>query len=366
MEDQRPAAPRPPEHTPTAPALMPASGDDGAIAGTIGDQPEDFQVDEQALYEASGGGEHLWLHVRKRLLNTEDVAKRIAQCAGVAKRDIGYAGMKDRFAVTSQFFSVASKSDPATWDLGEGVELIGHTRHNNKLRTGHLASNRFQIRLVNIDAPETLQARAQRLREEGVLNGYDAQRFGRGGRNLDKAIAWAEGRIRRAQHWETKLWTSVLQAEAFNRVLATRATQGLLHVLDGDVLRLAGSRSVFTSDDPALDQTRLTAGDVRLTGPIFGPKAPSAQRAALAVEQAAIDALQLSPEALQLVAKNGAGARRDLITHVPDLALVDEGEGVWTCSFTLPSGAYATNVVRHLLRTPWSVDGDVRGAASDA
>lgn len=350
--------------TPTAPALMPVEG--GPLLGAIGDQPEDFQVDEVPLYETSGEGEHVWLHVRKRQLNTEDVSKRIARAAGVSNRDVGYAGMKDRFAVTTQYFSVATKADPSEWDLGDGVEILAHTRHGNKLRTGHLSANRFRIRLVGVTDVDALIARAQALQTNGVLNGYDAQRFGRGGKNLQKATAWAEGIIRRAQPWETKMWSSVLQSEVFNRVLQLRADTQALRVLEGDILRLDGSRSIFTSVDPVVDQDRLERADVHLTGPMFGPKSPLAQGAAGSIESAAVASLGLSEAAMALVGKHGSGARRDLVIPLPDLSVEAQGDGSVVATFTLPSGAYATNVIRHLLRTPWSVDGDTRGAASDA
>lgn len=352
-----------PDVTPTAPALTPHAWP--PLAGSIGPEPRDFRVDEIPLYAPSGEGEHLYLHIQKECLNSEDVARAIAKAAGVSGRDVGYAGMKDRHAVTTQWFSVVSKDDPTTWTLPEGATLLAHARHGNKLRTGHLEANTFHIRLIDVDDGDALMERAQILQREGVLNGFDAQRFGRGGRNLSKAIHWAEGHMRRTQPFERKLFASVIQSEVFNRVLKARADADQLHVLSGDVMRLDGSRSVFPADDVPATQQRLIEGDVHLTGPMFGPKAPKPLHEAAAIEDACLAALQLSDDAIQRLGSNGAGTRRDLVVYLPDLTVTREDAHTYVCRFTLKSGSYATNVIRHLLRQPWSVSGDTRGAASE-
>lgn len=362
-ESDRPPRVDMPDVDPTAPALTPHAWP--ALAGGIGESPMDFRVDEVPLYATSGEGEHLYLHIQKECLNSEDVARAIAKCAGVSGRDVGYAGMKDRHAVTTQWFSVVSKADPEAWTLPEGATLLAHARHGNKLRTGHLEANIFQIRLVGVDDGDALIERANILRAEGVLNGFDAQRFGRGGRNLSKAIHWAEGHMRRTQPFERKLFTSVIQSEVFNRVLQARAERDQFHVLLGDVMRLDGSRSVFPAEDVAATQQRLVEGDVHLTGPIFGPRAPQPAEVAATLENACIAAIGLSDEAIKRLGQNGAGTRRDLRVYLPDLAVEREDDGTYLCRFTLKSGSYATNVIRHLLRQPWSVSGDTRGAASE-
>lgn len=339
---------------PQAPALLPA--DWAPLAGQIGPEPEDFVVDEIPLYEPSGEGEHLYLHLQKRLLNSEDLVKRVAQASGVPAKDVGYAGMKDRHAVTTQWMSLATKADPSDWDFGEGVTLLGQGRHGNKLRTGHLSGNRFAIRLVELSNVEALVERAESLRQTGVLNGFDAQRFGREGRNLERALAWVRGENRRVSPFQRKLFASVLQSQVFNLVLEERSQRDLLTVQVGDVLRLDGNRSVFTSEDAHVDEARRVAGDVHITGPMFGPKAAAAQGEPLAIENAAIARLGLDAQALEQLARNGQGTRRDFFTAVPDISVDVEDAQTAVVRFTLVSGAYATNVIRHLLRQPWSED----------
>lgn len=342
MTDQHAAAP-----VPEPPPLLPSSWE--PLNGHIGPSPEDFRVDEIPLYDMSGEGEHLFLRLEKRELNTRALTKEVSAHSGVSERDVGYAGMKDRHAVTSQWLSVASTADPSTWNWSEKVRLLEHARHGNKLRTGHLKGNRFQIRLVGLEDSSLLIPRAESLRATGVFNGFDSQRFGLGGQNLAHALEWARTR-RRTSRFKSKLYASVLQSHVFNKVLAARSALDLLHVLEGDVLRLDGSQSVFVSEDSVVDETRRAEGDLHLTGPIFGPKARAPEHRALAIEQEAIDSLGLDESALAYVARNGKGTRRDLFLSVDDLEIQIEDAHTAIAAFNLDSGAYATNIIRHLLQ----------------
>lgn len=337
---------------PEPPPLLPS--DWAELDGQIGPAPEDFRVDEIPLYAASEDGEHVFLHVEKRGLNTRDVVKEISRLSGVPARDIGYAGMKDRHAVTTQWLSVATPDDPRTWTWGPGMRLLDARRHQNKLRTGHLHGNRFRIRLHNLTDASLLAPRVDALRQSGVLNGFDAQRFGYAGQNLARALDWLRkgGRLSR---FKKKLYTSVIQSHVFNQVLRQRSEAGLLHVIDGDVLRLDGSQSVFVSEDPSHDEQRRQEGDVHLTGPMFGPRSRQPAGRALDIECSAIEALALREKDFKTLGKNGRGTRRDLLIYVPDLSLDIEGPHQAVLSFSLPSGAYATNVVRHVLRRRWDV-----------
>lgn len=346
MTDSHATAP-----VPEPPPLLPASW--GPLKGHIGPRPEDFRVDEIPLYEMSGEGEHLFLRLEKRELNTRAIVKEVSLHSGMSARDVGYAGMKDRHAVTTQWLSVASTDDPTTWDWSDRVRLIEHARHGNKLRTGHLEGNRFQIRLVGLEDASLLIPRAESLRSTGVFNGFDAQRFGLGGQNLAHALEWARTR-RRTSRFKNKLYASVLQSHVFNKILATRSEHDLLHVLEGDVLRLDGSQSVFVSQDSAVDEARRLAGDVHLTAPMFGPKARAPEHRALEIERAAIDDLNLDEDAMAYVARNGKGTRRDLFLMVNDLEVTIETPHAAVVAFNLDSGAYATNIIRHLLRRGWS------------
>ena len=161
------------ETAPHEPPLMFA--DAAPIDAQIGASPEDFVVDEIPLYPHSGAGEHLYARIEKRGFTTPAMVRAVTRAAGVDERDVGYAGLKDKHAVTRQWLSLPSKArPPSEWKLPEGVSVVEHTRHSNKLRTGHLLGNRFRITLVTQDLTALEQAMplAELLRAHGLFNYY--------------------------------------------------------------------------------------------------------------------------------------------------------------------------------------------------
>ncbi|HEY3235093.1 MAG TPA: tRNA pseudouridine(13) synthase TruD, partial [Polyangiaceae bacterium] len=209
------------------------SADLPTVGGRPGAEPEDFVVDEIPLYPASGKGEHWFVRVRKRLRTTPDMIEAVARAAGVSARDVGYAGMKDKQAVTTQWISVpAGCHRVEAWALPLGIEVLETARHDNKLRTGHLLANHFRIRLVGVQDEPLPRARAilHRLTERGLPNYFGAQRFGRDGSNLSLAVEWLlnGGQNKRGKRgrFYAKLYPSVIQAEVFNRYLSARLERG--------------------------------------------------------------------------------------------------------------------------------------------
>lgn len=347
---------------PVAYADLPPTG------GKVGSTPEDFRVDEVPAYAASGKGEHQYLHVQKRLLTTPELLKRVARAVGVQERDIGFAGMKDKHAVTTQWLSVQSKTALTTeLDLGPEAKVLEVSRHDNKLRTGHLLGNRFTITLagVHAEALQRAQAIAERLRQDGMPNYFGVQRFGHGGRNVPDALAWLARGGRSRNRFEQKLFPSVVQSELFNRYLTARLALGARTLLAGEVVRLEGAGAMFRVDDVAKEQPRLDARDLHLTGPMLGPKMRPAAADALALEQRLTAELGLDEAALGALGKNAPGARRDLFAPL-DLTLeaaTDRGEPALRLSFTLPAGGYATEVLRQLTHEPFlSGSGHVKPA----
>jgi tRNA pseudouridine13 synthase len=196
------------------------------VGGAIGPTEEDFVVDELPLYALSGEGEHLYVRVQKRGMTTRDAVRALADAAGVRADEVGTAGMKDKHAVTTQWVSLPGRRAraPESWTLPDSLVLLETTRHGNKLRTGHLAGNRFRIRITG--AGDGALARAtvilDHIRAHGLPNYFGAQRFGHGGDGLETALEWlrgeaGEGPRRRVPPFERKLFTSVVQAEIFNR-----------------------------------------------------------------------------------------------------------------------------------------------------
>lgn len=326
----------------------------GAPGGRIGPEPEDFMVDEVPLYAASGEGAHLYVRVEKRLWTTARLVKALSQVSGIKDRDIGYAGLKDRNAVTTQWFSFPDVSIDAAkaWTLPEGVRVLEYSRHNNKLRTGHLAGNRFRITLVDAEHsdPAVLDALVAAIVREGLPNYYGRQRFGQGGDSLQQALDWVKGKTKVRDRFLLKLLPSVIQAEHFNRYLKARTELGLDKLLSGEVVRLNGSSKMFLVTDVAAEQPRLTARDIHLTGPLSGPKMKAAEGEALSLEQETLATLGLSPQDFERLGDRAPGARRDLLLLVESLRYTIEAPGRIVLEFSLPAGSYATQVLGEFTR----------------
>ncbi len=206
----------------------------------------DFRVEEILGYDADGHGEHAWLWVEKTGANTDWVARELARFADVPPVAVGFAGMKDRHAVTTQTFSVqlAGKPDPDWSTLAlDGVRVLASTRHTRKLKRGSLRGNRFA--LVLRDARGDRSATEQRLAQiaaRGVPNYFGDQRFGRRGDNVAQARAMFGGR--RVERNRRSMLLSAARSQIFNELLAARVEQGNWDAaLDGEIWALAGSRS---------------------------------------------------------------------------------------------------------------------------
>jgi tRNA pseudouridine13 synthase len=328
------------------------------IGGRIGPNPEDFQVDEIPLYAASGEGQHHYVRVRKRCLTSDRVSTEIARAAGVSAHEIGSAGMKDKHAVTTQWFSVPATApvEPDKWQLPEGIELLEVSRHDNKLRTGHLLGNRFRIRLVDVDT-DGLEAKTRRLcsalTQSRLQNYFGAQRFGFAGQNLERALSWARAGARGGKRFEKKLYPSVLQSEVFNRYVELRAAAGFEQLLSGEIVRLDNSGAHFVVEDVEKETPRYEQGDLWLTGPMFGPKARAAADVALELELRAQAQVGIDEDVRRAIGKLGPGTRRDLFVPLDDLEAIFEETGSVVLSFGLPSGSYATEVMRQFTREPF-------------
>ncbi len=336
-----------------------------AIGGHIGPDPEDFVVDEEPLYAASGQGDHWYVRLRKRVATTPELRSAVAAAAGVPERDLGHAGMKDKQAVTTQWLSVPvpRARPPESWQLPEPFTLLEVSRHNNKLRIGHLAGNRFKIRLVGLEptALERIGPLAERISRDGLGNYFGSQRFGIGQRNLEGALfALKRGRLGPRSGNRGKFLASVIQSEIFNRYAVARLELGQRTLLDGDVVRLEGSSAVFTVEDVEREQPRLAQGDIHLTGPMVGPKMKESAGRPRELELAAALSVGLDGELMRELGRSAPGTRRDLLLWPKEIRHEAGADGSLTVEFSLPAGAYATLVIRALTRQ------DPRSGAEDA
>jgi len=336
------AGPGPAGEPPGAPATRPR----------VRERPEDFTVEEVPAYEPSGEGGHTFVWVEKRGLGTEEVARFLAREAGVPPRDVGYAGRKDRWAVTRQWLSVPGLEPAAALRLRrEGLEVLEARRHPHKLRTGHLRGNRFELVVRGVTDELAARARAglQRAAESGFPNRFGAQRFGRDGRNAEAGRALLTGERRARDRREARFLVSALQASVFNEALRRREL-ALDCVELGDVAVVHASGGLFEVEDPAREAPRARAFEISATGPVFGsrvrePSGPPAAREAAALAACGVPPPERwrPPRGLRL-----RGARRPLRARA-DAARLEREADALHLAFRLPAGAYATVLLEELL-----------------
>ena len=325
--------------------------------------PEDFVVDEIPAYSPSGKGEHLFVTVRKTSWTTLDAVRRLANALEVDPRGAGFAGMKDKHAVTSQTLSfplpIARNADEAIARAADlkGIEILGVARHENKLKPGHLVGNRFRIALRGLDAEglAEVRARLEDIKRTGVPNAFGPQRFGRDGENPERALAFVKGETRGPRDKrEQRLLFSALQSLWFNRVLERREAEGTWStVLPGDLAKKHDTGGLFLVPAEGPDRSdaeeRAIAGGISATGPMFGAKMRWPEGAPREIEQGVLDAALGNPERLEGLRHLGEGTRRALRIMVRELTVemletTQSGHSLAVC-FVLPKGGYATTVL---------------------
>ena len=318
--------------------------------------PEDFVVDEIPAYEASGTGGHTFVHLEKRVRTTEELARALARAAEVRAADVGYAGRKDRHAVTTQWFSVPGL-DPAralALELPD-ARVLAARPHEHKLRTGHLRGNRFRITLHAV-TPEDARAAGARLEgfaTRGLPNHFGRQRFGREGDNAAQGLAILRGELRLRDRRKARFLVSALQSAVFNEALRLRPLP-LDEVELGDVAVVEGSGGLFVVEDLARESERAARFEISATGPLFGarsgkrdpaPTGRPSEREARALAGFGLDpaALPTPPRGLRL-----PGGRRPVRIRAADAAW-EFRDGDLVLVFTLPPGSYATVLLSELV-----------------
>jgi tRNA pseudouridine13 synthase len=338
------------------------TADIAPIEGTLKSTPEDFVVEEVPAYPPSGVGEHLFLWIEKRELNTQDAVARLAQALGARPDGAGYAGLKDKRAVTRQWVSFHHVATPRAEELSlDGVRVLEVSRHVNKLRTGHLRGNRFTVRLTEVPPAHDALAAAglARLVELGLPNYYGSQRFGIEGRNLTSAWSWIVEHGRPPNKpFLRKLFVSTLQSALFNAWLAERIEAGsYARALLGDILRKEDSGGLFDCKEPELDSARIEAWEISATGPMFGARMRSAEAEAHERETELLARYGVTAEHFARVERAGEGTRRPLRVKVSDASQQRDGDDL-VLSFTLPRGSYATVLLSELTKSQSLTLGD--------
>lgn len=345
------------------------AGDNGPQArAKFKSQAADFVVRETLSFEPEGEGTHAYLYIEKTNTNTEWLARQIARFVGVEAREIGYAGLKDRNAVTSQWFSVNLEIiDLPDWNdfQLEGVKILINTLHRKKLKRGAIKHNDFEIILRDVQGAtqDELKQRVKQIQLSGVPNYFAQQRFGHDYGNLSRAARWFAGVHKIKKRADKSMALSAARSMIFNQMLSQRIqTVGWNELVDGDMMMLNGTHSVFTAAeiDEEIRQ-RFEQADIHPTSALWGRGRLTSDKQLLQLEQAVADSLHNWCDALE---KQGLKQERRAARLFPEnLSLTfaenpdtfldktqDKPLENVTLSFALPVGTYATAVLRELVK----------------
>jgi tRNA pseudouridine13 synthase len=360
-----------PETIVSTPLLPYLTWDLPGIGGVIKQSPEDFVVEEISAYQPSGEGDHLFLWVEKRDVSAEQLTRHIATVLNISNRDIGVAGLKDRIAITRQYVSVPAQCEQSIGNIeSDSIQILSSAKHQNKLRTGHLKGNCFSI-LVRCDATnregealaepirslDPVQQIAEQITTRGFPNYYGQQRFGHDGQTLALGFDLLRGNKTprdlpgSRRRYLLRFSLSAVQSFLFNQALAERLTDGLLHqVLPGDVMQVSESGGIFVVEDAIREQQRFDDQEIAITGPMFGIKMKKPQGDVLKREFDLLSKNQLTLDQYREFKKLMPGTRRPYLMIPEEFQADPEPEGI-RFRFTLPSGVYATTLLREFMKS---------------
>ncbi|MDR2639475.1 MAG: tRNA pseudouridine(13) synthase TruD, partial [Helicobacteraceae bacterium] len=332
---------------------------------------KDFVVEEIRLYEPSGAGDHLFVKIRKKGVSTWEAAQAFSERIGIKARDIGYAGMKDKNAMSVQTFSFPAKFEAELERFTHSaIKILEIGRHNNKLKIGHLKGNRFFIRLKKVGAIEAkkIDSAIKTIAENGSPNFFGFQRFGRDGDNYKQARAFLDGEAKIRGRKMQNFLVSALQSERFNAWLTRRlelsgaiaafgaakiakeyglndeaikalsSQRQFFKLLKGDIMLHYPHGRLYTAEDLPKEADRFAAKAIAPTGVLSGHKVMLASGFAGAIESEFFEDIPAS------------GDRRYAWVFPEELSgAYDEKEAHYELGFYLPKGAYATALLEEIL-----------------
>jgi tRNA pseudouridine13 synthase len=336
----------------------------------------DFVVSEIPLYEFSGGGEHFILHVRKKDLTTWEMLHIFSEICGIKIRDFGYAGLKDKEGMTTQYLSIHKNYAKAFENFSHpNIKILNATYHNNKIKTGHLKGNRFFIRLkktLSVDAAK-LSSACKKIALQGYPNYFGYQRFGKSGDNFQLGKEALEGKKRERNPKLKNFLISAYQSELFNRWLAKRVAiskyfedfnqselQNALKwdkesikeiseepqffkILKGDICHHYPHGKAFLCSNLSAETARFCAKEISVAGFLAGSRALRSEGMAAEIER------EIFSEAEVFLDKMD-GSHRFAWSFAEDFEYVYKEENAWfEMNFTLPKGSYATVVLEEIL-----------------
>ncbi len=339
----------------TTTLVLPYAYTEPLASGLIRHTADDFFVDEELGFSLSGEGEHVYLQFEKRDTNTAWLAGEIASHAGVKNRDVGYAGLKDKHAVTRQWFSVylPSKKEPDWLELqSDKVCLLACRRHKAKLRRGAIRANHFRLAVRDFHTgPHLLDKRVTAIKQHGVPNYFTEQRFGHDNANIRRAYELFSGQLKLKNRQKRGLLYSAARSWLFNQLLAKRVHErNWSKALSGDVMMLAGSKRYFvTSNERPEDlQHRIDEQDIHPSGVLWGK---GELETMLDVQQMELQVAKDYDKLAGGLERAGIKQARRSLRVIPSNLRYEyeENTSVLTLCFALESGAYATAVLREIV-----------------
>jgi tRNA pseudouridine13 synthase len=331
------------------------------IGGVLRATPQHFVVDEISLYDASGGGDHLYINLTRSNMTTRDVVSGLERLLNLGHGSIGYAGLKDKNALTTQTFSLPVPTTASADAIAAQIEsaltvrVNWARRHRNKLKAGHLLGNRFQIVVTDLTLPpsQALARTAQiadRLHVTGVPNFFGPQRFGGQGDNAATGLEILLGSRTQRDRWLRRFLVSSYQSYLCNVYLTRRLAMGAFQgLLAGDVAKKHDTGGIFLVEDLTLEQPRYAAHEISFTAPIYGSKMRRAVDDAGRLEDAISAETGITDR--QWAAAHTEGTRRMGRLLVSDLTFSQHVDGI-RIEFSLPKGGFATTVMREIMKQP--------------
>ncbi len=333
------------------------------IGGKIKEKPEYFLVEEIPLYDPCGDGEHLFVSITKKNKTTREIQQELAKLLGLKPRHIGCAGMKDKYAVTTQVFSIKTgklseekiKAVCKAIEENLGVKVRWAKLHKNKLRTGHLLGNKFSILITEIkieknEAKERVKKILDIIKRTGLPNFYGPQRFGVRGENIKKGLEIIKGKRRIKNKWVRRLLLSAYQSYLCNLYLAERLRHSLFDkIMKGDIAKKYETGGMFVVENVEREQKRYEAKEISFTAPIYGKKMWWPKYDALKFEKEVLEKSDVTIEELEMV--NASGTRRTGRIFPQGLRARFTDKGL-KLSFFLPKGSFATVLLREIMKIP--------------
>jgi len=327
--------------------------------GRIREICEDFIVEEIPAYEPEGTGEHLFVNLTRRGMNTRDISRQLAHLFELPYDSIGYAGLKDKQSVATQTYSVHTGAlDRKTIDdlsvlisseLSVKVNWMG--LHPRKIQSGHLKGNRFTINVTSleVDADEGLRRAneiVEYLRRRGLPNFYGLQRVEK--ENTRRGLEIIKGRLKVRNRWLRRFLITSYIDLLCNEYLARRMeTSTFYKLMQGDIAKKHTTGGLFIVEDAEAEQGRYDAGEISFTAPIYGPKMWMAEGPSGQLEQEILEDYDITLDELKRMKVRGS---RRLGRLLPDIETRTTSRGL-QLKFSLPKGAYATVVLREIMKT---------------